>query len=156
MPHTENINKHLYFFLTHRPVPYPESSPAGIWWELQGEGQSTREHPRHFQCVQRLLGWSSESRRDGGAHGDGAGQWQRWTGSAQNIMSSTVENESFCYSRCSITVLMAGHICSPEQDADWSGWAAESRRQPKRTWRKDTWEWGNGGKKFRFWVVLAS
>lgn len=54
----------------------------------------------------------------------------------------------YCSKTCATTVFMVGRICSSEQDADWSGRSAESGRQPKRTWRKDTWEWRNGGKEF--------
>lgn len=90
----EIMCKRRLYFRSHRSVPYPESGPAGIWWELQGEGQSAGEHSRHFQCIQRLLGWSSENWWDRGAHGDGAGQRKRWTGSAQWIILFTVKNRS--------------------------------------------------------------
>lgn len=61
---------------------------------------------------------------------------------------STVEKQEDC--TCTDVVFTLGRICSSEQDADWSGWATDSGRQPKRTWRKATWEWRNGGKKFCF------
>lgn len=86
--------KNLRYFWSHRSVPYPESRPAGVWWKLQGEGESAGEHSRHFQCIQRLLGWSSESWWDRGAHGDGAGQRKRWAGWAQQTSLPPVKNRS--------------------------------------------------------------
>lgn len=65
-----------------------------------------------------------------------------------NHLSFPLWKQEYC--TCTAAVFMVGHICSLEQDADWSGWAAESGRQSKRTWRKAMWEWRNGGKKFSF------
>lgn len=65
-----------------------------------------------------------------------------------NLVFHCGKRDPSCYIAVIPALLLClwSDICSSEQDADWSGWAAESGRQPKRTWRKDTWEWRNGGK----------